>query len=119
MVAFALIGVGNREVRNGLVEGIAFPEVATDLGRFTRASVSAGERPPTRFGILTHDTRRENLDQHLDLHVLELPNIKLTAEFAFRPAEEEIARGLHEPTTSHDALAVVGVEAFTRIIFQD
>src|SRR6516162_10236342 len=119
VVALALIGVGNREVRDGLVEGVALAEVATDLGRLTRARVGAGQRPRTRLGVLTHDTRRVHLDEHLDLHVPELPHIKMTAQLTFRPAEEEIAGGLHEPTTSHDALAVVGVGALTRITFQD
>jgi hypothetical protein len=36
VVALALVGVGNREVRDGLVEGIAFAEVAADLGRLNR-----------------------------------------------------------------------------------
>jgi hypothetical protein len=35
VVAFALVGVGNGEIRDRPVEGVAFPEVATDLGRLT------------------------------------------------------------------------------------
>ena len=63
--------------------------------------------------------RRENLDQWLDLHVFELANVEMPAEVPFGPAQEEIAGRLHHPAAMHDPLAVVGMQAFAGIGFED
>src|SRR5262245_1568003 len=52
VVAFTLIGIGNGEVHDGLVEAVALAQVAADLGRFAGAGVGAGQGPATELGIL-------------------------------------------------------------------
>jgi hypothetical protein len=47
VVAFALIGVGDGEVRHGPVEFVARAEVSADLCRLAAAGVRTGEGPST------------------------------------------------------------------------
>ena len=61
---------------------------------WARASVQ-----PQIFGVLGHRRRAEQLDERRDLHVLELADVEMPAELALRPAEEDVARRLHERGT--------------------
>ncbi len=56
MVAFALVGVGDGEVGDGLVEGVALPQVAADLGRRAGPRVRVCEGPSTQLGVLARMT---------------------------------------------------------------
>ena len=114
MVALGLVGVGDGEVGDGLVEYVALAQVAADLGRLAGASVGTGQDMAAESAIVAHDGRREDLDYRLDLHVLELADIELPAHGPFGPAEEEVARRLHEALADHDPLAVVGIDALAR-----
>ena len=52
VVAFALIGIRDREVGDGLVELVALAQVAADLGGLARAGMGMGQGPATQFGVL-------------------------------------------------------------------
>jgi len=75
VIAFALIGVGDGEVRDGPVEFVALAEVSADLFRLAAAGVRAGKDPSAQLGVLHHRRAIEDLDEHLDLHVFELPDV--------------------------------------------
>src|SRR5215831_4501276 len=110
MVALALIGVRDGEGRHCLVEGVALTEVPADLRGSAGAGVSARQRPGADLDVLRHDTRSERLDERSHLHVAELADIAMPAEFALRPAEEDVAGRLHESVAVHDPLSVIGVD---------
>ncbi len=42
VIALALVGIGNRKVRDGPVEGVALAQVAADFRRFAGAGMGPG-----------------------------------------------------------------------------
>src|SRR4029453_2019609 len=119
MVAFALIGIGDRERCNGFVEGVAPAEIAADLCRCTGAGVRARQRPGTDLGVLAHHARTEQLDHGPDLHVPELADVEIPAGLALRPAEEDVARRLHQSVAVYNPLAMIAVDALAGVRLQD
>jgi hypothetical protein len=49
VVALGLVGIGEGEVGDGIVEDIAFAHVTVDLGGFPGASVGTGQHPTAGF----------------------------------------------------------------------
>ena len=119
MVAFALIGVGDRERCNGFVEGVGRAEVPADLCGRTGAGVRARQCPGANLGVLGHHARTEQLDHGPDLHVPELADVEMPAELALRPAEEDVARRLHHSVPVHNPLAMIAVDALAGTRLQD
>src|SRR5262245_52778356 len=119
VVALVLISIGLGEVGDGFVEYVALAKVSADLCRLAGAGVRMRERPSAQLGILHHDATGESLDQHANLHVLQLPDIAVPAFRAHRPAKEEVAGRLHETVSIHHSLAMVGIYAFSSISLQD
>src|SRR2546429_2826501 len=83
-----LVGVRLSEVSNGALEAIASPQVATDLGRITRARMGTGESPATEPAIVDETLGVQTRDIHGQLHVSQLTNRKVD-EIRFRPPKEE------------------------------
>src|SRR5215831_17900851 len=108
-VPLVLVGVGHREVREGLVESLRLSEIAGDHSRRAGARMRPGQGPATRFRVLPHGERGEELGQRLELHVAELPYVEVGALGPDSPAQKEIAGRLHEALTDHYPLAAVGV----------
>ena len=115
MVALALIGVGEGEFGNGLVEGVRLAHVTRDFDRFAGTGVGASERASTEFGVLEHETVTEDCHNARNLHVLKLANVEVPAEAALRPTEEKVAGRLHELAADDDTLAMVRVPTLARI----
>ena len=53
-----------------------------------------------------------------NLHVPELADVEMPAELALRPAQEDVARRLHESVPVHDPLPMIGVDALAGIRLQ-
>ena len=66
-----------------------------------------------------HRRAIEYLDEHLDLRVLELSDVKLSSFRADRPAQEQVAGRLHQPAAVDNSLAVVGIDALSSVGLQD
>ena len=77
------------------------------------------QSPSAQVGVVHHDTRREQLHQHLNLHVVELANIELPAGWPDGPTQEKVTGRLHHPVPVHNPLAMIWVNAFTGIRLQD
>src|SRR5215510_13500569 len=103
-VPLVLVGVGDREVREGLVEGLRLSEIACDQPGRAGARVRAGERPPTGLRVISHGPRREQLGERLELHVAELAHVEVAALGPDRPAQEQVAGRLHEALAYHHPL---------------
>src|SRR5579864_9371905 len=115
MVFFTLIGVCNRERRNGFVERIALAQVAADQSRLTRAGMCARQSKTAHFGVLDHVGQIEQLDHDFNLHVFELADIKVPAALSLRPSKKEIAGGLHQQAAPYNPLAMVRINTLPGI----
>src|SRR5262249_20768010 len=108
VVGFVLIGVGDGEVRDGLVEATALAEIPRDAGRVARTRVGAGEGPGTEAGVLDQVRSRHQVEVDGSLHVAELTHVVGPSVLAARPAEEDVARGLYHALPEDDTLTGVG-----------
>ena len=113
-----LVGVLLGEVSNGALEAIASPQVATDLGRITRARMGTGEGPTTQPAIVDETLGVQTRDIHGQLHVSQLAHIKADG-VRFRPPKEEITGGLHDALPADDPLTMVGIGAGAEVTFED
>src|SRR5215468_4972388 len=95
-VSLVLVGVGDREVGQGFVEGLRFPQIASNQGGGARSGMSLGQRPSAELRVVAHGGRREELGERLDLHVPELAHVEMMAEHPHRPAQEEVTACLHD-----------------------
>src|SRR6516165_1346758 len=118
-VALVLIGVGHREVREGLVEGLRLPEITRDQPGRAGTRVCAGERPSTGLRVLPHGRWREEPDKRLELHVAELPHVEVATLGPDGPAQEQVAGRLHEALADHHPLAPVGIGRGAHVGLED
>src|SRR5262249_47644520 len=84
--------------------------------RLSGAGVALRGRPAAALPVLEQGAGLHRLDDRRPLCVPELAEVevaRLAVEplVGVNPAEEDVARGLHQPLTLDDALAVVGVLA--------
>src|SRR5918994_2135550 len=109
MVPFGLVGVAFRKVRDRTVEAVALAEVGGDLYAVAGAGVRPCQRPAAQAGIDDQLVGRHAPDVGRALHILELAPVEVAPFRAAKPAEEDVARGLHQPLSGHDAVSVVFV----------
>src|SRR4051812_39040189 len=111
VIPLVLIRVALGEVRDRLVERGALAEVGADRHTVPRAGVRPGERPPAGVGIARETLGVDRLQVRRGLAVPELANVEVPRDAVGReepaPAEEDVARGLHQPLAVHDAPAVL------------
>src|SRR5215211_4312111 len=107
MVPFGLVGISFREVGYRAIEALALAEVAGDLHAVPGAGVRPGQRPAAEAGIDDQFIGRHALDVSRAFHVLQLAPVEVASSRATKPAEEDVARGLHQPLAGHDAVSVV------------
>src|SRR5271170_4145750 len=119
IVALVLLRIGSREIGHRFVELIAFAQIARDQGGLACPSVCPSQRPTAKVRVLAHHTEGEELDQQLDLHVMQLPDIEVAALTGLGPSEKQVAGRLTQPQTVHDPLAVICIDTLTDIGLQD
>src|SRR5829696_4032943 len=107
MVPLGLVGVGLRKGGDRRVEALALAEVRRDLHSVAGAGVRTGQRPAAEACIKGRFLRRHALYLGRALHVSQLAPVKVASRRAAEPAEEDVARGLHEPLAGNDALSLV------------
>src|SRR5438270_4064663 len=113
-----LVGVRLGEGSNGALEAIASPQVATDLGRITRARMGSGESPTTQPAIVDETLGIQTRDIHGQLHVSQLANIQVDG-VRFRPSKKEITGGLHDALSTDDPLTMAGIGTGAQVTFED
>src|SRR5215203_3983605 len=118
MVLFGLVGIGLRKVGDRPVEALALAQVAGDLNAITGSGVRPGQRPAAEAGIDDQFIGRHALDISRALHVLELAPVEVASFRAAKPAEEDVARRLHQPLPGHHAVSVLLVGARRNVALQ-
>src|SRR5919112_4903914 len=118
VIPFVLVGVGHGEVGDRPIETVAPSEVGSDLYAVSGAGVSSGKCPAAEASVEDQLVRRHGLDLRRALHVLELAPVEVASFRATEPAEEDIARGLHQPLAGHDAMTVVLVGTRRNVALQ-
>src|SRR5215217_185932 len=118
VVPLGLVGVGLRKVGYRAIEALALAQVGGDLHAVTGAGVRPGQRPAAQRCIEGQFIGRHALDVSRALHVLQLAPVEVASCRAAKPAEEDVARGLHQPLAGHDAVSVVLVGAGLDVALQ-
>ena len=99
------------------------PEVAPDRDPVAGPGMAAGERRRADLAVDLEHLRLHHVDVRRELAVPELTNVEV-ARVVDRlagavPAEEDVARGLHEPLALHDPAPVVLVHALADVGLED
>ena len=76
------------------------------------------QRPAAIISVLDHHARPKLLNWSPDLHVPELADVEMPAVPGLQPAEEDVARRLHQAAAVHDPLPVIRVDALTGVRLQ-
>src|SRR5215207_6952216 len=107
VVPFGLVGVCLCEVGDRHIEALALAQVGRDPHAVAGAGVRTGQRPAAEARIKGQILRRHALYLGRALHVSQLAPVEVASRWAAEPAEEDVARGLHEPLAGNDALSLV------------
>src|SRR5215213_6887466 len=118
MVPFGLIGVFLCEVGYRAIEALALAEVAGDRHAVAGAGVRPSQRPAAEERIDYQLVGRHALAVSRAFHVFHLAPVEVASCRAAKPAEEDVARGLHQPLAGHDAVPVVLVGAGLDVALQ-
>jgi hypothetical protein len=103
--------IGHRERRKRIVKGVALSNISRDHGRIGRTRVRAGERAPAQAGVVYEGILLDDLANRPEPPVFQMAHVEVPARHRiFRPAEEDVARGLHGPLPFDDAPPRVPVE---------
>src|SRR5271169_2042568 len=106
VVAEVLIGVFDREFGDRVMEGRIRSQVTCNARRIARSRMGPRQRPAAKPAVLAQHADVPVLDDGGNLGVAKLAQIVIAAVPTARPANEDVARQLHEPLASHDPLAV-------------
>src|SRR5205814_4353277 len=113
VVAEVLLRVRGRELDKRTIEDGPAAEIRGDRDAVAAARVCARECPGAEAAVVGQTGRRHLLDHGRALPVLQLAHVEVTLQSIeacrdAQPAEEDVARRLHQPLPRDDALAVVG-----------
>ena len=107
------------EVRDSGVERLTLAQVGRDRNAVTGPGVRAGQGRPADPRVSVRARHPQTVHVGAALPVLELPDVEVAGlpvqASGGHPAEEDVARGLHQPLAHHDPLAAVLVDALARI----
>src|SRR3954467_15356674 len=96
VVAFVPTSIAFREVADRSVEAVLLAEVGGDRDGISGARVRPGEGLTTQPRAERQTGRHHRLDDGRSLHVSELSPVEITVGLdTFRPAQEDVAGGLH------------------------
>src|SRR3974377_264056 len=77
--------------------------------------MGTSEHPTAGHGIDIQHFGVERFDQRLDLCIVQLSHIELSAIASGNPPEENVRRRLHQTLSHHDALPMMAVRAFPSV----
>ncbi|MBU4335105.1 MAG: DUF2252 domain-containing protein, partial [Actinobacteria bacterium] len=117
VVTFVAVGVAEGELAERPFEGVLAAQVGRECHPVARPGVCPRERPAAQPGVGGHPARHHLLDVDRALPVTQLAHVvvdPVAAVTAARPAQEDVAAGLHESLAEHYTLVgvahkVVGV----------
>src|SRR5215212_1851669 len=118
VVPFGLVGISFSEIGYRAIEALALAQVGCDLHAVAGAGVRPGQRPAAEACIEDQLVGRHCFDVCRAFHILQLPPVEVASCRAAKPAEEDVARGLHQPLAGHDAVPVVLVGAGLDVALQ-
>src|SRR3954451_18429840 len=120
VVLLVAVGVSLGEVRDRPFELVALSEVPPDRDGIAGSRVRAGERPRAGTPVELELGHAVGLHFGRALHVAELPPVEVARHVqTLRPAQEDVARGLHHPLTRDDALSVLTETALRQMILEN
>src|SRR3954463_12730552 len=118
VVLLVLVRIRLGELGERAVEGVSAAEVGGDRDRVPGARVRACQDATAEPAVELHARRQHGLYLRRGLPVPELADVEVTTlavdACAPQPAEEDVARRLHEALTLDDALALVAELALVR-----
>ena len=88
MVPLSLVGIGDRESRDGFIERLPLAKVAADCKLLDAAGVSANRRPAAPFAELNRVGGAECVQDGLELYIAKLTHVEVTTGFAGAPSQE-------------------------------
>ena len=97
-----MVGIAIGKCRQRLVEAPPLADVAVNGYRISSAGVCSSEDRAALLGEL-HEIRRYDLSIRDDLHVPELPDVKIQLPNV-RPAHEDVGCSLNESLTGNNSL---------------
>jgi hypothetical protein len=112
VVALVLVRVDLGELGERAVEPVARAEVGGDRLAVAGAGVGAGERPAAHLAVVAQLGRVHLLDRRRCLGVPQLAHVVVAAAVrvvGMQPAEQHVARRLHQPLAVDDPAALVGL----------
>ena len=119
VVAIVLVRVPLGEVGNRLVELVLRSQVRGNRDGVARSGVRAGERVPADPRVHLERNGRHRFDNRRALHVAQLAPIEVTVGLGpLRPAQEDVAGGLHESLALHDALSRLRVSTLRQMVLE-
>src|ERR671920_1214796 len=118
MVSLGLVGIGLPEVGDSVIEPLALAEIGSDLHAVTGAGVGPGQRPAADPGVQGQLTGRKVLYLRRAFHVPQLTHVEIVTDSATKPAEEDVARCLHQLLAGNDAMSLILVDALREVGFQ-
>src|SRR5688500_2651126 len=118
MVSLGLVGISLPEVGHSVIEPFAPAEIGCDLYAVTGAGVRPGQCPAADPRVQGQLTWRKVLYLHRAFHVPQLTQVVVATDSATKPAEEDVARCLHQPLAGNDPVPLVPVNALRKMRFQ-
>src|SRR5829696_4636688 len=118
MVSLGLVSISLPEVGHSVIETFTLAEVGSDLHAVTGAGVRPGQCPAADPGVQGQLTGRKALYLHRAFHVAQLPHVVVATDAATKPAEEDVARCLHQLLAGTDAMSLILLDALREVGFQ-
>src|SRR5687768_17045315 len=118
MVSLRLVGISLPEVGDSVIEPLDLAEIGCDLYAVAGAGVRPGQCPAADPSVQGQLTGRKALYLHRAFHVPQLTHVEVATDSATKPAEEDVARCLHQPLAGNDPVPLVPVNALRKMRFQ-
>src|SRR5215831_3975057 len=119
VVGFGLVSIFCCKLYDRIVEFGVRSHITSNHRRIARAPMRSSESPSARFGKIGQERGVRHVKRHPYFHVAKLANVEMPSEFqSDRPAEENIARGLHQTLSHHHSLAMSCKHAASSVALQ-
>src|SRR5207344_2706237 len=111
VIELVLVGVALGELGNRLIEAVALAEVSADRDPVAGSGMGTGQRPAAHLPVYLQPLGRQSLDLDRSLPVPKLAHVEVSVFVVpperRKPAEKNIACGLHQPLALDHSFAVV------------
>src|SRR5581483_6449597 len=118
-IGLRAIRISRRKVGDCFIEARAGAGVSGDESGIARTRMRERERSPAERGVLEEFSRAETFEVRVGLSVAKPPDVVVLAAFELQPAQEHVARRLHEALARYHARPVIGILARARVRLED